>query len=399
MSPENIAIIGSGVLASCVALNLTRRNIPHHWYRGHSRNASNAAGAMLTAVSEWDFYLHPDKELENVRIRLEGQKLMASLIAHLGITYTSKQILVYDNEENDLSKILDFSSGLKQSDIVKAYSNGTATLNEPSIDAREFLSSVERYCAKSNASNVFYSNIQSVSDNSSFVTLKAECGELFSFAKVVICTGSSQNLTGTYRVDQSYDLLGLAVLTSTPPPNANASRQLNTMMGCGLHELPMRSGDVYLGSTSTLLPTNEISPTNITLSLSHLQKEMRKSHIKYNKYQNTSILSGVRSITGSRVPSINFSATQNVIDAYGLGRTGFSTAPYIAKVICDDLSNDTKLSETIFEKNNGAPESSQIAIKNYSGSNCIVDRTLKLMSRSIPIPEVIAWSEATNSDT
>lgn len=395
VSKKKIAVVGSGIMGSCLAYTFTKEGVPFQWFVGDRITASSAAGAMVTTVSEWDFNVSVEYELRAANLRVDGAKKLREIIKSLNLQEVEEALLVYDNVDGDLEKICKI---VNDSDLdVNIVTDGEKiSFGEYCIDARLLLRELFIYSKNSKQNVVNHNVISSVSSQNGMVQVAIKNGPTEIFDQVILCTGYAPELfsdlfPSTDDGDKIFRLNGVSILR--PNKDGKAKRYLNTLFGCGLHEIGLKNA-TYLGSTSSLSVGNIGGDFDELAHLSYLTEELVKCSMLTGTEIEDSTLSGQRAISVDRKPKIFRNKEKNIFGITGLARTGFSTAPIIATSISKDVQTGSDEAQCLFDYPTDAKTIFGKQIENYQSSNSKSMKALKIFSKQYPISEVISWSEA-----
>lgn len=367
-----VVIIGGGVIAKSIAVELSNNNIPTIIISSPDHNkmmASRAAGALLGVFSECSSLENDDQMRTDVLMRLKARKMYDRWVSDLvhesgkNISSTtglfvianptgdrdSAELKLIESTAKHFRRKIDWVSpnniiGLHPSRKNSSYS-GLFIHDEGTVNARELLDSLEEILLNRKNIRVIKDRAIKISKTPTHISLMCASGEKISCEKIILAGGAFMNQLlndvcelSDIQIPPVFASRGVGISLKTKLNFPHCIRTPNRAFACGIHAVPLSNGGLYIGSTNRLTTSAErrslpdISEVNNLLNgtINEINTSLRNAEI-------VDMYVGYRPITIDGRPLVGKTAIPGILLATGTYRNGILLAPLIAEAICREL--------------------------------------------------------------
>jgi len=367
----DISIVGDGVVGCLTTLHLSD-NYPKKKILFFSPNkfggASRAAGAMLNVFGEVDYgFEFDDYQKKKIILGIEAQKnweLIFKKYPSLKKSKTANDTIVYckknstDLEKNCFKEIKNYQNKFKRNfqdfSKIKTIAKNlevnalyTFIKGEGAIDTRIFFKNILMLLKRKKNITFIDSEVKKILSKNKAFQLSTK-NKNFKSSKVVIACGAfSKNILGYLAKDIQKNYFGIGTALEIKSNNLNNIIPKNTVLRtpnrgstCGIHLVPRKEGEFYLGAGSNisndpiLFPRLGTVEYLITSFKNEISKDFDKSLVKP--------VIGYRPMSMDGKPLIGpLKNNKNIFFVSGTKRDGLTYSPIIAKSISAWLNGES----------------------------------------------------------
>ncbi len=367
MNKFNIAVVGNGIIGTMIAYQLSKKknNVVIIGPKNRKGGASKAAGAMLNVFGEIDYDIEKNEYLKRkINLGILASKKWNKLKKDKNFkdVFTADDTIIFQSKKATYLEKLCFNSIKKYAKKFKILIEKHKKLNflkksksfksnkffmlkgEGAIDIKRLFNNLDRYLKYKN--NITYKDdyVKKISKIKGTMQITTNKNEIFFANKIIICNGSflkDINFQGKKNILDVYYGIGNAVeiydknnILSNQLPARTVVRSPNRGSTCGIHIVPRKNGEYYLGAGSEISHKENYKSKIGTIL--YLINAAKNEIIKNIAKLNFSPVLGFRPFSFDGQPM--FGKLNNEISIVsGTKRDGLTLAPLIADEIIKEV--------------------------------------------------------------